>query len=169
MSAREKESRSGIDRRAFLRRAAATGAAVAWAAPVVKTLAGTPALAQTGTPKDFSYVAVCFTCDGGETRCCVKFDLDTGACEHGTSINTPQCSPGELTGDRCEDPCSLVSISGDTKTVVLSLPAEGACAFVEGVGVGKCGNPENPESGGECVTPVFSDGNRTATFDLCGV
>lgn len=166
MTTGQKECRGGIDRRAFLRRAAATGAAVAWAAPVIKTLAGTPALAQTGTPKDFSYVAVCFTCDGGETTCCVKFDLDTGSCEHGTSINTPQCD-GPLTGDSCTDPCSLVSISGDTRTVVLSLTD--GCRFIEGVGVGKCGNPENPHSGGECVSPVFSNDNKTATFDMCGV
>lgn len=41
-----------LDRRAFLRRAAVTGAAAAWAAPVVQSIAATPAFAQTagGSP-----------------------------------------------------------------------------------------------------------------------
>ena len=41
----EKE-RDGFDRRQFLRRAAVAGAAAAWAAPVVKTVVGTPAFAS---------------------------------------------------------------------------------------------------------------------------
>jgi hypothetical protein len=45
------EERERLDRREFLRRAAAAGAAVAWAAPVVQTIAATPAYAQSnGTP-----------------------------------------------------------------------------------------------------------------------
>lgn len=54
-----------IGRRRFLRRAAAVGAAAAWATPVVKTITGTPAFAQgvTGSPigdGDYS-LTVCYT------------------------------------------------------------------------------------------------------------
>jgi hypothetical protein len=58
-------SRNGIDRRRFLRRAAAVGAAAAWATPVVKTIAGTPAFAQgvAGSPigGGDSSLSVCYT------------------------------------------------------------------------------------------------------------
>jgi hypothetical protein len=44
--------KSGLDRREFLRRAAVTTAAAAWAAPVIQTVSASPAFAQTnGTPQ----------------------------------------------------------------------------------------------------------------------
>lgn len=46
----EEEPRTGLDRRTFLRRAALTGAAAAWAAPLVQTVTARPAFATTGTP-----------------------------------------------------------------------------------------------------------------------
>jgi hypothetical protein len=41
-----------LGRRAFLRRAALTGAAVAWAAPVIQTVTASPAFAQGSPPQD---------------------------------------------------------------------------------------------------------------------
>lgn len=49
----EREERKGMDRRTFLRRAAVTGAAAAWAAPVVQTITAGPAWATNGTPGGF--------------------------------------------------------------------------------------------------------------------
>jgi hypothetical protein len=56
---------TGLNRRRFLRRAAAIGAAAAWATPVVRTITGTPAFAQgvAGSPivdGDYS-LTVCYT------------------------------------------------------------------------------------------------------------
>src|SRR4029077_5523500 len=84
----EEKERDGFDRRQFLRRAAVAGAAAAWAAPVVKTVVGTPAFASnvTGSPKDLSYVVVFYSC-GGES-CAVKWDMDTGGAEIG-NFNMP--------------------------------------------------------------------------------
>jgi len=46
------EKGSGLDRREFLRRAAVTTAAAAWAAPVIQTVSASPAFATTnGTPQ----------------------------------------------------------------------------------------------------------------------
>ena len=103
----EKE-RDGFDRRQFLRRAAVAGAAAAWAAPVVKTVVGTPAFASnvTGSPKDLSYVAVFYSC-GGQS-CAVKWDMDTGGAETG-NFAMPDC--GASTGLSCGDP-SLFTLSG---------------------------------------------------------
>lgn len=43
--------KKSVERREFLRRAAATGVAAAWAAPIVQTVAATPAFAShQGTP-----------------------------------------------------------------------------------------------------------------------
>lgn len=41
------EDKKSLERREFLRKAAVTGAAAAWAAPVIQTVAATPAFAQT--------------------------------------------------------------------------------------------------------------------------
>lgn len=43
------DDKKSLERREFLRKAAVTGAAVAWAAPVVQTVAATPAFAQSNT------------------------------------------------------------------------------------------------------------------------
>ena len=45
----EPQERRGMDRRTFLRRAALTGAAAAWAAPVIQTVTARPAFAQTSS------------------------------------------------------------------------------------------------------------------------
>ncbi|HXF57741.1 MAG TPA: twin-arginine translocation signal domain-containing protein [Actinomycetota bacterium] len=73
--------RPGLNRREFLRRAAATGAAVAWAAPLVRTIVATPAYAQTvGTP------TACFHSVGGR---------DGGGC-------MSACTQSGCTGDACD-------------------------------------------------------------------
>jgi hypothetical protein len=43
----EEEVKGGLNRRQFIRRAAVTGAAVAWAVPVIQTVTASPASAQT--------------------------------------------------------------------------------------------------------------------------
>jgi hypothetical protein len=48
----EREVKKGLNRREFMRRAALTGAAAAWAAPVIQTVAASPAYAT--TPVDWS-------------------------------------------------------------------------------------------------------------------
>lgn len=171
------KTKTGMDRREFLRRAAVTGAAAAWTVPVIKTLAGTPALGQTvdGTPKDISYVAVCYTCSTGQ-ECQVKFDLrDTGGvedCESSGGMSTPQCGFDCRHDSGCPDGCSIfdVATSDGSKTVVVSFKsgADPNCSIIEGRGVGKCGNPEQPQSGGECVPGTVSNGGRTITFSMCG-
>jgi hypothetical protein len=47
--------RTGMDRRTFLRRAAVTGAAAAWATPVVQTITARPAWASAGSPAECHY------------------------------------------------------------------------------------------------------------------
>lgn len=55
-----RNERKDLDRREFLRRAALTGVAAAWAAPLVQTIAATPGFAQAaGSP------APCFHSVGG--------------------------------------------------------------------------------------------------------
>jgi hypothetical protein len=127
----EKE-RDGFDRRQFLRRAAVAGAAAAWAAPVVKTVVGTPAFAKnvTGSPKDLSYVAVFYSC--GDQACAVKWDMDTGGTEVG-NFNMPDC--GGFSGLSCGDP-SLFSLTGggSSMTVCLTQAAiDAGCTITSGV------------------------------------
>lgn len=94
---------TGLNRRQFLRRAAATGAAVAWAAPLVRTIVATPAYAQSvGTP------TACFHSVGGP---------DGGGC-------MSACTRAGCTGAACDGvdedpenslgqgPCQLYCPSG---------------------------------------------------------
>jgi hypothetical protein len=94
----EKESK-GLDRRAFLRRAAATGIAAAWAAPVVQSIAATPAFAQQlGTPPVEE--PFCGHSVGGQ---------DGGGC-------MSACTASGCTGDACDgvdpDPNGLYNNQG---------------------------------------------------------
>lgn len=170
----------GIKRREFIRKAAVTGATVAWAAPVVRTLAGAPAFAQTATPagggKDFSYIALCIQCNG--SHCRIKIDLDDNGnkaqCETGSNFETPGCSFS------CNHTACPAGACGDIQasspdggaTVTVTLPA-GCTIGHGGVAVGKCGNPNNPQSGGECVNTFTlganGAGQTTVTFAMCGV
>ena len=166
------QPKAGLGRREFLRRAAITGA-VAWSAPVVSTIR-TPALAQTVSPrfKDFSYVALCYTCDGGLSRCCLKFDLDDDgfpmACEE-DNFQTPKCTfPFDDIDNNCAD-CGLFDVSspdsGQTIFVSFKPSAPIGCQFVLGQGVGKCGNPP---VNGDCEPAILSLDGRSATFVMCG-
>jgi hypothetical protein len=140
--------RDGFDRRQFLRRAAVAGAAAAWAAPVVKTVVGTPAFASnvTGSPKDLSYVAV-FYSSGGQS-CAVKWNMDGGGAEVG-NFNMPDC--GGFSGRSCGDPSLfLMSGSGGSMTVCLTQAAIDAGCRIDG-GVAKAGSfqsTSNPCGGG---------------------
>ena len=58
------DEKKGLDRRDFLRKAAVTGAAAAWAAPVIQTVAASPAFAQTaGTPAPCDHSACVAACN----------------------------------------------------------------------------------------------------------
>jgi hypothetical protein len=159
---------TGLDRREFLRRAAQTGVATAWAAPLLTTITAPAAYAQY---KDFSYVALCYTCDGGTTRCCLKFDLtDDGTAEFPCDRNnfqTPKCDfPFDDTDNNCAN-CADVSLtSPDDGATIIATIARPGCRFVDGQGVGKCGNP--PETG-ECVAAVITPDGQTAVFAMCDV
>ncbi|HEX6208407.1 MAG TPA: hypothetical protein VF058_08640 [Actinomycetota bacterium] len=166
----------GIKRREFIRKAAVTGATVAWAAPVVRTLAGAPAFAQTATPqgKDFSYIALCISCNG--SHCRIKIDLDDNGnkaqCETGDSFQTPGCSLSCGATSNCpSNACADIQASSADggATVTVTLPP-GCSIPHDGVAVGKCGNP--PENG-ECVetfvTGTDGSGRTTVTFSMCDV
>ena len=72
-----------MQRREFLRKAAVTGAAAAWAAPVVQSIAASPAYAQApGTP------------------------APAGCCVHGQCVEACQQSGDPGCGNSCELSCS---------------------------------------------------------------
>jgi hypothetical protein len=104
-----------LGRRAFLRRAAATGLAAAWVAPVVQSIAATPAYAQTiaGTPVPqdcfHSFGGGCMAaceasgcpgeaCDGVDPDPCNPYYAGDGPCQYfcpsGQGGNNPCCNPG---------------------------------------------------------------------------
>ena len=104
---RPQEGRTELDRRAFLRRAALTGVAAAWVAPVVQSIAATPAFAQTvgqtPVPED------CFHSSGGPN--------DTGCMGACTQVCTGEACDG-LDPDPCnphyggEGPCAYLCAPG---------------------------------------------------------
>lgn len=82
------DDRKSLERREFLRKAALTGAAAAWAAPVVQTVAATPAFAQSGTT-----AAPCHHSIGGVTG-----EGCMGACKEGAG--------GGGCGSACNNACN---------------------------------------------------------------
>ncbi|HWC14337.1 MAG TPA: twin-arginine translocation signal domain-containing protein [Actinomycetota bacterium] len=115
------ESQKGIERRDFLRKAAATGAAAAWAAPIVNTIAATPAFAQTGgTPSQggcFHSLGMNGGCMGacggkcGGNQCGGSGGVCTTYCPPGSGNDNPCCNPG-----LCEPGNFQCSTTGGTAT-----------------------------------------------------
>lgn len=108
--------RNGIDRRVFLRRAAAVGAAAAWATPVVNTITGTPAFAQVavGSPigSGVDSLSVCYTIaapidDPGDPE-------DPGDGGGAGGFEEPVEEPVEAPEESCLDPrgSGYFSVSG---------------------------------------------------------
>jgi hypothetical protein len=107
------EERKGMDRRDFLRKAAVTGVAAAWAAPVIQTVAATPAFAQTnGSPPEGGCFHSVGTNGGcmGDGACGGKCGGDqcggqnnpgpcTTYCPPGTGGDNPCCNPGLCEAD----------------------------------------------------------------------
>ena len=60
------EEKKGMDRRQFIRRAAVTTAAAAWAAPVIQTVTASPAFA--GTPEECDHSGCIGACAGTAGR-----------------------------------------------------------------------------------------------------
>lgn len=88
--------RRELNRRDFLRRAAITGAAAAWAAPVINTVAATPAFAQTnGTP----VVVDCFHSSDVPGQGCMEACTQSCTGEQCNGFGGP---PGEVQG-----PCAV--------------------------------------------------------------
>ena len=106
-----------LNRRAFLRRAALTGVATAWVAPVVQSIAATPAFAQTvgrtpvledcfhssGGPNDTGCMGACTqvctgeACDGLDPDPCNPHYGGDGPCAY-------LCRPGQGGGNPCCNP-----------------------------------------------------------------
>ena len=78
------ESPKSVERREFLRKAAITGAAAAWAAPLVQTVAATPAFAQTAGTQGPCFHSI--QQSEGKLRGCME------ACT-GNGCQGNQCSP----------------------------------------------------------------------------
>lgn len=122
------EDKKSLERREFLRKAAVTGAAAAWAAPIVQTVAATPAFAQTtGTPAGggcFHSVGVNGGCMGacggkcGGNQCGGQQNPGpcTLRCPPGTGNDNPCCNPG-----LCDPNNFVCSTSGGTATYTGSL------------------------------------------------
>jgi hypothetical protein len=102
-----RETGEGMNRRDFLRRAAVTGAAAAWAAPVVQTIAANPAWAQSnGTPFcGHSCGAVSngpANCDGGCMAACTFACGDTDPdCTCNSTSSDALGGPGAACGQIC--------------------------------------------------------------------
>ena len=166
----------GSSRRDFLRRSAIVGGTLVWAAPTVQSMAPA-AFAQetTKSPKDFSYLVLCLNCSGGNTaECCVKFDLnDNGTVSEisvGGNFSVPGCEE-EFTENHgpegCVDPgiFTVTPLDG-AQRVQVSVSTDSGCMILDGTAFGKCGNPNNANSGGACV-PAESNTGTTAIFDMC--
>lgn len=147
----------GVNRREFLRRAAVTGATVAWAAPVVQTIGMGRAAAQSTTPcaPGISFIGINLVCNGIETCVWVKFDLTEGVwiCDPGLGQVEQQC-PGFTPCDKGDaTDCAKVAVTGDqfqaTVTALLG-----------------CNLKDVVVKGGQCCD-VFTNVNQTSLTVRC--
>lgn len=93
------EEGSGINRRQFIRRAAVTTAAAAWAAPMIQTVAASPAFAGTnGTPAPGG----CFHSNDDPAQSCM--DACTSACGGGGG---EQCDGFGGPAGEVQGPCAV--------------------------------------------------------------
>jgi hypothetical protein len=100
-----------LKRRDFLRRAAVTGAAAAWAAPVIQTVAATPAFAQTqGSPPGDGGCFHSTGTNGGCMPACADLAGCGGNQCGGNNPHTANgpctsyCAPGQGGGNPCCNP-----------------------------------------------------------------
>jgi hypothetical protein len=113
----EDEVKPGMNRREFMRRAAITGAAAAWAAPAIQTLTARPAFASTGTPVECHHsFGPWFT--NGVQQC------DTGGC-----MQACKAAAG------CQDECGSVS---STAADACQQVCDQACPNVAGSNERQC-------------------------------
>lgn len=114
-----------MERREFLRKAAITGATAAWAAPLVQTVAATPAFAQTGgTPSPGG----CHHSIGGDTgEGCMGACQESGQRDTGRGCG-PECQ------QQCDGLCPLPDGTGNdrqcTNTAACDSSRWTACTFV---------------------------------------
>lgn len=151
-----------LSRRALLRRGAVVGA-VAWTAPVVRTL---PAAGATGSPppddpgRDISYVAIVVNCSGTAYR--IKYEDDSGW----------EDDPGASTGTGCAPDgwASAEPISGADLgvTVVEIEPSRWQVVIPHSCGDAPVTDGRAKAAGGknlECVGPI-SQGWTSQGFEL---
>lgn len=178
------EGGEGVSRRSMLKKSALVGGTMVWAAPVVSSFTS-PAFGQDeGTPeftgdKGISYIALVYSCTSTGTRY-IKFDninSDGSATCYTGSFETPQCTFSDTSGQtEDESQCDLFTLTvletdedGEPTIVQVTIDGNEDECIIQGKGLGKCGNPEQPQSGGECIEGVVTDGGRTVTFHNCGV
>lgn len=169
----------GISRRDMLKKSAIVGGAgaLAWAAPSITRYGGAAFGDTTGTPmgKGISYIALKYTCDGGETFRYIKWDDYQGGnwnCQTG-DFETPGCGDLGNTGATADDGCKLftltvLSFNSDGEPVSVKVCfVGGTTCTISGEAYGKCGAPGNEASGGQCVEVAPT--NKCVTIDMCGV
>ncbi len=179
----------GISRRDMLRKSAVVGGAGAlmWAAPSI-TKYGSAAFGDTaGTPvgnKGLSYIALIYSCTTGDRY--IKFDLADGSvgvqtkdtnytCTTGDTFATPGCEdqfPQNRSSDTpYDEDCDkftieYLEVDESGKPLRATITIDEPC-YMEGTAFAKCGNPDQPQSGGECTAPDTVSGT-SITFNSCG-
>jgi hypothetical protein len=176
----------GISRRDMLKRSAVVGGAGAlvWAAPTVTRFGGAAFGSTEGTPmgKAISYIALAYTCNvnGTSTTRYIKFENFGGTeenptydCETG-DFSTPGCPDLGNTGATATDEdCAKFVVTyddvdekGEPTLITISF-ALGTDCIISGQVFGKCGAPQNANSGGECLV-LNPGGVSSVTVGPCG-
>ena len=117
---------SGLDRREFLRRAAVTTAAAAWAAPVIQTVSASPAFATTnGTPQpdncfhsinvDEGKLNGCMeTCKAQDDICGPPDGVRAAICNPACNLPENACPP-----EFCDPACWGCSVSDPDEVIFI--------------------------------------------------
>jgi hypothetical protein len=138
----EDEVKKGMDRRTFLRRAAVTGAAAAWATPIIQTVTARPAFAANGTPVECSHSSSPWFTDG-EEQC------STGGCKQACKAsfncqdNCADAAAGE-SNDACTLACDVACPEGSSNPLGSRVCCDGSfCDSANWSLTGACGGPDS--------------------------
>lgn len=123
----------GLTRREALKRVAAVGGTLAWAAPVVQTIRVSPAFAQGASPRpdgpDISFIGLNVECED-ESQAAVPYTIKFEGCEGTDCFESdpgkfPDCAFFTPTGEKT-DGDSLgfeASFDPETRCVTITVPA----------------------------------------------
>jgi hypothetical protein len=152
--------RRGIDRRALIKRAAATGA-VAWTAPLILESLSSPAGAITAPSGCHSVQIAAGNCTTSVTPTATVAGCTPATWSTSPTAPCPAFAGGQnLAGTLCLS--ATTACATNTSPITFTISNACSCTFTAGIG------ETNASGANQCRVGTLSGGNKTISFTLSG-